>query len=247
MRLVSSPARELLEKANWNFDFSFFERLDRILSSSYIPTNQDVLQFRFRTTGITKKDLLCDLDYNIWDVGGARKERRKWIHCLQGLDVIIFSVDISAYDLQMFEDDNINVMQEDLQLFESICKSRQLRKTVVLLSLNKVDSLQRKLAIRPFDDYFEDFDSDRLNLEDVMAYIETRFLDVNIYKPKDMIQVCFTEMVDDKNLGMAVFAALETCVKIKESYDEKEAHNNQVRKGIQPLRFKQWLASRFRR
>lgn len=176
-----------------------------------------------------------------------RKQRRKWIHCLQNLDIIIFSVDISAYDLGVFEDDKINVMQEDLQLMGSICGSRWLRQTVVLVCFNKVDSLQRKLAYRPFDDYFEDFDSDRLNLDDVMAYIERKFLSVNQFKPKDMIQVCFTEMTDDKNLGQAAFAALRTCVKIKEFYDSKEEKATQATGCIQPLRFTQCLVSRFRR
>lgn len=190
---------------------------------------------------------MSNSNYNIWDVGGTWKERRKWIHCIQNLDIIIFSVDISAYDLVVFEDDRINAMQENLDIFDNICKSRWLRKAVVLLCFNKVDSLQRKLANRPFDDYFEDFEGDRLNLEDVMAYIETKFVSLNDFKPKDMVQVCFTEMIDDKNLGKAVFAALRTCEKIKGFYDEKEKNETQASGCLQPLRLKRWLVSRFRR
>lgn len=237
-----------LKKLIFIFLFSFFENLNRITAPDYIPTNQDILRYRFKTIRVTKKDFLVgNSNYNIWDVGGTWKERRKWIHCIQNLDVIFFSVDVSAYDLSVFEDDKFNVMQENLEIFDNICKSRWLRKAVVLLCFNKVDSLQRKLAYRPFDEYFEDFEGDRLNLEDVMAYIETRFVNLNDFRPKDMIQVCFTEMTDDKNLGKAAFAALRTCVKIKDFYDEKEKRETQAGGCLQPLRLKQWLVSRFRR
>ena len=237
---------------------SFWENLNRITSPDYLPTNQDILHYRYKTIGITKKDfLVSNACYNVWDVGGARKERRKWIHCIENLDIIIFSVDTSAYDTGIFEDDKISVMQENLAIFDNICKSRWLRKAVVLLCFNKVDSLQRKLAYRPFDDYYEDFNGNNLSLEDVMAYIETKFVSLvaDSNKPKDMVQVCFTEMTDDRNLGQAVFDALSICVKIKEFYDNKDKEDNKKRVAaaqvtggggcLSPLRLvKRWLVSK---
>lgn len=214
-----------------------------------MPTNQDILRFRFRTIGVTQKDLAFgDLDYNIWDVGGTRKERRKWIHCITSVDVIIFSVDISAYDQSVYEDEKSNVMQEDLHLFNSLCKSIFLRRAILLLFFNKVDLLQRKLATRSFNDYFADFDGDRLNLEDVKTYIANKFMRLNDHKPKNMTHVCFTNMTeDDKSLGKAAFTALQTCVKIKESYDNenKQTYDTQAMESSQPSRFKQWFASKF--
>lgn len=243
-----SVLEKCLKKLILILSFSFWKNLNRITSPDYLPTNQDILRYRFKTDRVTKRDfLMSNSYYSIWDVGGARKERRKWIHCIQNLDVIIFSVDISAYDMGLFENNKVNVMHENLKLFDNICKSRWLRESVVLLCFNKVDSLQHKLAHRPFDEYFEDFEGDRLNLEDVMAYIETKFVSLNDFKPKDMIQVFSTEITDDRNLGEAVFAALGTCVKIKEFYDNKEKVDAQATGHLSPSRLKQWLVSRFRR
>lgn len=65
---------------------------------------------------------LCDLCYNLvirvancliiafhlllrmFDVGGQRSERKKWIHCFEGVTAIIFIVAMSEYDLTLAED-----------------------------------------------------------------------------------------------------------------------------------------------
>jgi len=38
------------------------------------------------------------------DVGGQRSERKKWIHCFEGVTAIVFCVALSAYDLTLEED-----------------------------------------------------------------------------------------------------------------------------------------------
>jgi hypothetical protein len=40
----------------------------------------------------------------MFDVGGQRTERKKWIHCFEGVTAIIFCVDVAEYDLQLAED-----------------------------------------------------------------------------------------------------------------------------------------------
>ena len=41
------------------------------------------------------------------DVGGQRSERKKWIHCFEGVTSIIFCVAMSEYDLVLAEDEEI--------------------------------------------------------------------------------------------------------------------------------------------
>lgn len=41
------------------------------------------------------------------DVGGQRSERKKWIHCFEGVTAIIFCVALSEYDLVLAEDDEM--------------------------------------------------------------------------------------------------------------------------------------------
>jgi guanine nucleotide-binding protein G(i) subunit alpha len=41
----------------------------------------------------------------VFDVGGQRSERRKWIHCFEGVTAILFCVALSEYDLVLREDE----------------------------------------------------------------------------------------------------------------------------------------------
>lgn len=43
----------------------------------------------------------------MFDVGGQRSERKKWIHCFEGVTAIIFCVALSAYDLMLAEDEEM--------------------------------------------------------------------------------------------------------------------------------------------
>lgn len=40
--------------------------------------------------------LFINLYYRMFDVGGQRSERKKWIHCFEGVTAIIFCVALSG-------------------------------------------------------------------------------------------------------------------------------------------------------
>lgn len=46
---------------------------------------------------------LCPL--RLFDVGGQRSERKKWIHCFEDVTAIIFCVALSGYDQVLHEDE----------------------------------------------------------------------------------------------------------------------------------------------
>lgn len=48
----------------------------------------------------------------MFDVGGQRSERKKWIHCFEGVTAIIFCVAMSAYDLVLAEDEEMVSLAE---------------------------------------------------------------------------------------------------------------------------------------
>jgi len=138
---------------------SYFDSIDRIAAPDYIPNDQDVLRSRVKTTGITETTFIIgDLTYRMFDVGGQRSERKKWIHCFENVTTILFLVAISEYDQLLFEDETVNRMQEALTLFDSICNSRWFVKTSIILFLNKIDRFKEKLPVSPMKNYFPDYE-----------------------------------------------------------------------------------------
>ena len=69
----------------------FWERAAEILKTDYLPAEQDVLRARVRTTGIVQQNFVIkDQKYTMFDVGGQRNERRKWIHAFDNLNAVVF-------------------------------------------------------------------------------------------------------------------------------------------------------------
>jgi hypothetical protein len=84
---------------------SFFDSLDRLFAPGYVPSDQDILRSRLKTTGITETVFdLGTLTYRMFDVGGQRSERKKWIHCFEKVTALLFLVAISGYDQCLVED-----------------------------------------------------------------------------------------------------------------------------------------------
>lgn len=134
--------------------FSFLDNLPRLSSPNYVPSEQDLLRTRIKTTGITEVLFeLKGLTFRVIDVGGQRSERKKWIHCFDNVNAIIFISSLSEYD-QTLREDNCTVsfiqmssifnkevfqnrMQESLKLFDSICNSPWFADIHFILFLNK--------------------------------------------------------------------------------------------------------------
>lgn len=67
-----------------------------------------MLRTRVKTTGIVEVNFkFKGLLFRIFDVGGQRSERKKWIHCFEDVTAIVFCVALSAYDLLLAEDDEV--------------------------------------------------------------------------------------------------------------------------------------------
>eukprot|EP00842_Homolaphlyctis_polyrhiza_P003666 jgi/Hompol1/42/HPOL_005205-RA len=153
----------------------FFESIDRIAGTDYIPTEQDVLRSRVKTTGIIETTFhVGELTYRMFDVGGQRSERKKWIHCFENVTAIVFLVAVSEYDQVLAEDETTNRMQEAFTLFESICNSRYFMQTSIILFLNKVDLFKEKLPKSPMGKYFQDYHGGD-NFDEACEYMKDRF------------------------------------------------------------------------
>jgi len=125
----------------------FFERAADILSAAYQPTEQDSLRARVRTTGIVQQHFeIKERKYTMFDVGGQRNERRKWIHCFDNVTACIFVTAISEFDQKLYEDASTNRMDEAVTLYDQICNHPSFGRTSMILFLNKRDLFAAKLA-----------------------------------------------------------------------------------------------------
>ena len=66
----------------------------------------------------------------MFDVGGQRDERRKWIQCFNDVTAIIFVSASSSYNLVLREDPTQNRLRESLELFASIWNNRSVSANV---------------------------------------------------------------------------------------------------------------------
>jgi len=125
----------------------YFERIDAIAAPDYIPSEQDLLRTRVKTSGIVSSDFSVEgNEFKMIDVGGQRNERKKWIACFEDVTAVLFIGVLSEYDLVLSEDESQNRMVETLILWEDICKSPYFVKTALILMLNKRDSFAEKIT-----------------------------------------------------------------------------------------------------
>ena len=138
----------------------YLQDLSRIAAPNFKPSTQDILLARVKTTQVVMERYRIDgIDFEMYDVGGQRSERRKWIDCFDNVDAVIFVAALSEYDQTLAEAKRTNRMVEALELFRSVCNNRAFANTSIMLFLNKKDVFFEKImysdiqAQRPFQDY----------------------------------------------------------------------------------------------
>lgn len=138
----------------------YLQDVTRIASLSFRPTTQDILLARVKTTQVVMERYRIDgIDFEMYDVGGQRSERRKWIDCFDNVDAVIFVAALSEYDQTLAEAKRTNRMVEALELFRSVCNNRAFANTSIMLFLNKKDVFAEKILYsdiqdqKPFNDY----------------------------------------------------------------------------------------------
>ena len=148
------------------------------------------------TTGITETTFAAPFqDVFVFDVGGMRSERQKWIHCFENVGAILFTVDITSYDQILFEDPTVNRIHEALELFHSIVNTRWFVNTTIALLFTKCDKLATKLKSSPLENYFPDFYGGD-DLEAATTYMTNRFVSLKQYRSQS-IEVHYINIVDD--------------------------------------------------
>lgn len=196
----------------------FCNNIDRIGKSDYLPNEMDILQARMRTSGIVEEKYVIDeVQFNMFDVGGQRNERKKWIHCFDNVTAVVFVAAINEYDQVLFEDNHTSRIDEALKLFEEICNSPWFKRTSMILFLNKNDIFEEKLFKYPLripGERYDDFKGPYANepgvskakaIDAAQQYLLKLFLSKNQNEEKEIYHhiTCAT---DTRNIEL-VFAA----------------------------------------
>ncbi|KAH7909587.1 guanine nucleotide binding protein, alpha subunit [Hygrophoropsis aurantiaca] len=186
----------------------FFGEVLRIGGTQYVPTENDVLRARQKTTGITETRFnMGQLSIHMFDVGGQRSERKKWIHCFESVTSIIFCTALSEYDQVLLEETNQNRMAESLLLFESVINSRWFLRTSIILFLNKIDVFKTKLPKVPLERYFPEY-TGGADINKAAKYILWRFMQAN--RARLSVYPHLTQATDTTNVRLVFAAVKET-------------------------------------
>ena len=105
-------------------------------------------------------------NWRVYDVGGSRTLRSAWVpffddgaparyffpsrarvltFAFHQVNAILFLAPISAFDQRLEEDSKVYRIEDSMLLWREICRNRLLAKVHLILFLNKVDLLQKKL------------------------------------------------------------------------------------------------------
>ncbi|KAL3081922.1 hypothetical protein niasHT_037100 [Heterodera trifolii] len=192
----------------------FLDNLDRIADSAYVPNYQDILRTRMPTTGI------CEIEFKyknamlrMVDVGGQRSEQRKWIHCFDNVNGILFVAELSGYN-QILHDgqQTVNRLKYSMYLFKRIVNNKTFgKRTAFILFLNKVDIFKERLSVFPLNVCFKGY-SGKHEFAASCNYVSDRFhaivsSELQQHRP---IYTHFTNATDTRNVDKV----FESCVDV---------------------------------
>ena len=191
----------------------YFQNMDRILDPSYIPNEQDVLQSRVQTTGVVETVFKTgNVTYRLFDVGGQRSERRKWLHCFDDVKAVLFVAALSGYDMTLIEDGTTNRIEESLNLFQAICTNKFFDRSSIILFLNKFDLFTEKInkTDHHLRLYFPHYNGPDHDVSAAKEFIKGQFLVRNI--KERIIYTHFTTATDTNNIHLVFKVVLDTVI-----------------------------------
>jgi GTPase SAR1 family protein len=157
----------------------FFDNAVRIAQKSYIPTDEDILKIRVRTTGLNRFPILIDdVKTELLEAGGQKSERARWQRCFPGVTFLMFVVSLSDFDQVLFEDEGVPRTKDSLDLFGSMANSQVFENRQIFLVLNKVDIFKQKLATSPdkFKAAYPGFTGNTDNPDEAIDWVKHCFL-----------------------------------------------------------------------
>ncbi|KAH9256949.1 hypothetical protein BASA81_004770 [Batrachochytrium salamandrivorans] len=193
----STFARELQSYPKWG-------------GPGWVPSTDNCVRARVRTSGVVKDEIMINnTKFILYDVGGQRAERRKWMHSFSICSAAIYCSAISEYDQVMFEDRTKNRLQESTELFYECVNSSWLAKTQMILFLNKKDLFHEKFTMQHIpiniSGLFPNAPTDYENEDAAIAWFADLFVSQKVVSQPQTKIFCHVTTATDPSNVKAVF------------------------------------------
>lgn len=185
------------------------DNISKFAQPNYLPTQEDVLHCRVRTTGVIETQFQMGAHMvRLVDVGGQRAERRKWMACFDEVTSVIFCLALSEYDLRLAEDDSVNRMHESMKVFQELI-TKWFLKTTIILFLNKSDIFRQKIQRVDLSVCFPEY-TGGLDYDKAIEFIVNRILAMDEGGKRKRIFPHVTQATDTSNVRKVFDAIRET-------------------------------------
>lgn len=132
--------------------------------------------------------------FKMFDVGGQRNHRNKWLQVFEGIQAVLFVMSCGDFDQSLREDPTQNRLKESLSLFERIWHNRFLLQSGIIAFLNKQDVMINKIAVgKHIGDYFPEYEQFRMSPKEgnifdeanrTRCFIKKKLTDITSETPK---------------------------------------------------------------
>lgn len=146
------------------------------------------------------------------DVGGQRSQRQKWYQCFEGVTSILFLAASSEFDQVLFEDRQTNRLVESCNIFETIINNRAFVNVSIILFLNKMDLLEKKIQLVNIQSFFPQFEGNPRKLADVQEF-ELSLFDSRRRERSNPLFHHFTTAIDTENIRFVFQAVRDTILR----------------------------------
>jgi GTPase SAR1 family protein len=174
--------------------------------ASWIPSADDCVRSRTRSSGIIEVEFEYEkVRFKLFDAGGQRAERRKWLHAFDDVTALIFVSSLTEYDEVLFEDKSKNRLKESLEVWEELVNSSHFTNTPTLLFLNKLDLFEDKYLVRkvPLNDagLFPDAPQGEPDKDQAIAWISSLFQERHRKADPSLLYIHLTTAVDSTQVN----------------------------------------------
>ena len=162
-----------------NLASRFAEKLVKLVKSSFIPSDSDILHAYRGTDAIDCIELPINKRdrFRIVDAGSEGIQRQQWPRLINEANVIVVCVDASGYDKASKHAGYRNVIEEACALFATLVNSPWTKRLAFIVLFTHMDHLEKKLEYRPLSqEFFTDVLEESSKKDDVVNFYKRKFL-----------------------------------------------------------------------